>query len=294
MANTVPNPNGQADLVAEAIRDAGIGSERISYVEAHGTGTALGDPIEVAGLSKAFAQSAGQGQGQGQPRCALGSVKSNIGHAESAAGIAGLTKVLLQLRHKRLVPSLHAETLNPAIDFTATPFTVQREAAAWEPTIGEGDAVRAIPRMAGISSFGAGGANAHLIVAEHVDRAATPVARAGEPALILLSARSEERLREAARQLLAALSAAPQAELHDIAYTLQVGREAFEARLACVAADTAALADRLAAYLDTGHGEGIPRRAGPAGAGRPHARTARRRRRPARYNAHLDGQGQAR
>ncbi len=116
---TVPNPNAQARLISGVMASAGIEPESIRYVEAHGTGTALGDPIEITGLAKAFGLSSGGGAG-----CAIGSVKSNIGHLESAAGIAGLTKVLLQMRHKMLVPSLHAEPLNPLIRLEKTPFSV--------------------------------------------------------------------------------------------------------------------------------------------------------------------------
>ncbi|XPG33992.1 type I polyketide synthase [Variovorax sp. NFACC29] len=124
---TVPNPQAQGELIEDALRKAGVHPRTISYVEAHGTGTALGDPIEVAGLSKAFGA-----QTQDRQYCAIGSAKSNIGHCESAAGIAGLTKVLLQLKHGQLVPSLHSEELNPNIDFARTPFVVQRTLGEWK------------------------------------------------------------------------------------------------------------------------------------------------------------------
>ena len=150
---TVPNPDAQAELIQEALEKGKIQAESISYIEAHGTGTALGDPIEVTGLSKAFKEI------KDKQSCALGSVKSNIGHLEGAAGIAGLTKLLLQLKHKQLVPSIHSDTLNSYIDFKETPFYVQRELSHWEPRPG-------YPRRAGISSFGAYGVNAHLIVEE--------------------------------------------------------------------------------------------------------------------------------
>ncbi|MCP4993013.1 MAG: polyketide synthase, partial [Gammaproteobacteria bacterium] len=160
---TVPNPKAQGQLIAETLQKSGVRPESISYVEAHGTGTALGDPIEIRGLSQAFTDDQPEGHD-----CAIGSVKSNIGHLESAAGIAGLTKVLLQMKYQQLVPSLHSESLNPHIDFEATPFQVQRELAAWERPVIEVDGVqREYPRRAGLSSFGAGGANAHLIVEEH-------------------------------------------------------------------------------------------------------------------------------
>ncbi|HEX8672987.1 MAG TPA: polyketide synthase, partial [Longimicrobium sp.] len=160
---TVPNPNAQAELIRRALERSGVDPRAVSYVEAHGTGTSLGDPIEIAGLAKAFAAFTPD-----TGFCAIGSAKSNIGHCESAAGIAGLTKVLLQLKHKELVPSLHAHTLNPHIDFDATPFRVQRTLQPWDrPRVTRDGRTHEVPRIAGISSFGAGGANAHLVVQEY-------------------------------------------------------------------------------------------------------------------------------
>ncbi|PYO39508.1 MAG: polyketide synthase of type I, partial [Gemmatimonadetes bacterium] len=163
---TVPNPAAQAQVVSAALERAQVDSAEVSYIEAHGTGTALGDPIEVAGLARAFRSSRRAAADAGPAQhCAIGSVKSNIGHCESAAGIAALTKVLLQLRHGQLVPTLHADAVNDEIDFSATPFRLQRELVPWRRmTLGEGCGSREIPRIAGISSFGAGGANAHLVV----------------------------------------------------------------------------------------------------------------------------------
>src|SRR5262249_18482010 len=133
---TVPSPGAQAKLVRAALRHAGMPASTIGYIEAHGTGTALGDPIEIAGLAAAFA-------GDRPARCVIGAVKANIGHLESAAGIAGLTKVLLQLKHRTLAPSRSAATPNPLIDFAATPFVLLEQPATWEP-VGDG-----IPRRAG-------------------------------------------------------------------------------------------------------------------------------------------------
>ncbi|WP_316173212.1 polyketide synthase, partial [Bradyrhizobium sp. SZCCHNRI2049] len=199
---TVPNPTAQTELVRAAMEKAGIGARSLSYIEAHGTGTELGDPIEIAGLTQAFRRDT-----QDTQFCAIGSAKSNIGHLEAAAGIAGLTKVILQLRHKQLVPSLHAEELNPNIDFGKTPFVVQRALAEWKrPIIEENGTRRELPRIAGISSFGAGGSNAHIVVEEYVppvdvERRSVVVSEL-QPALIVLSAKNEERLRERAEQLL--------------------------------------------------------------------------------------------
>ncbi|MFR9728369.1 SDR family NAD(P)-dependent oxidoreductase [Saccharopolyspora sp. MS10] len=230
---TVPNPNAQASVIRQAWRRSAADPRDIGFLEAHGTGTALGDPIEIAGLSAAFGEfTADRGF------CAIGSAKSNIGHLESAAGIAGLSKLLLQLRHGTLVPSLHAERTNPDIDFERTPFVLQREAAPW-PRRGRR------PRLAGLSAFGAGGANAHLLVEEHL--APEPPVRPGGPVVAVLSAADEERLRESAGRLRDALSSGEwsDADLPDIAYTLQVGREAMRARFAVVVDELAALVDAL-------------------------------------------------
>jgi len=257
---TVPNPDAQMALVATALQRAGVPSRAVSYVEAHGTGTALGDPIEIAGLSRAFGASTDDGQ-----FCAIGSVKSNIGHAESAAGIAGLTKVLLQFRHGRLVPSLHAQETNPNIDFARTPFFVQREAAEWRRPVVEIDGVQQeYPRLAGISSFGAGGSNAHVIVEEFrpPESPRRHERPAGQPCLIVLSARNEDRLREQVRQLLAAVEAGRvhDGNLADAAYTLQVGREAMDDRLAMAVDSADELMSKLKAVLaGTADIEGVHR-----------------------------------
>jgi len=235
---TVPNPNAQAKVVERALRSGGVDARHISYIEAHGTGTSLGDPIEIAGLSKAFGQWT-----QDAGYCAIGSAKSNIGHCESAAGIAGLTKVLLQLKHQKLAPSLHSAVLNPNIDFSATPFVVQQRLAPWQRPVIDG---RERPRIAGISSFGAGGANAHVVVEEYAAPARAQSSTG--PAMVLLSARDEERLRERARQLLAYLPES-EPELADLAYTLQVGRESMDERLGLLVHSLGELQDKLAAWL---------------------------------------------
>ncbi|HEY9131416.1 MAG TPA: SDR family NAD(P)-dependent oxidoreductase, partial [Dyella sp.] len=214
-----------------------------SYIEAHGTGTSLGDPIEIAGLSKAFGQWTRDRQ-----YCAIGSAKSNIGHCESAAGIAGVTKVLLQLKHRQLAPSLHSSVLNPNIDFSGTPFVVQQTLSPWERPSREG---RSYPRIAGISSFGAGGANAHVVIEEYEAPVRADVPRPG-PALVVLSARSEERLREQVERLHAFLVARQgdsALRLDDLAYTLQVGREAMDERLGVMTSSLEELRLGLAAYI---------------------------------------------
>src|SRR5579864_8282930 len=189
---TVPNPKAQASVIRRALAEAKTAARHISYIEAHGTGTKLGDPIEIAALNHAY-----QGETEEKQYCAIGSVKSNIGHCESAAGIAGLTKVLLQMQHGQLVPSLHAERLNPYIEFEKSAFVVNRELRAWERPVVEG---REQPRIAGVSSFGAGGANAHVIVEEYVAGAWERGSRRDE-VVIVLSARTEEQLKEKGREL---------------------------------------------------------------------------------------------
>ncbi|MFY0578025.1 SDR family NAD(P)-dependent oxidoreductase [Cystobacter fuscus] len=228
---TVPNPVAQADVVREALDKAGISARAVSYVETHGTGTSLGDPIEVDGLAHAFSKDT-----EARQYCAIGSAKSNIGHLEAAAGIAGLCKIVLQMQHGQIVPSLHAQELNPNIDFARTPFSVQQELAEWRRPTVEVDGVEVEQnRIAGISSFGAGGSNAHVIVEEYRPKATAGIAvDASQPALIVLSAKDKERLKERAQDLLSWLERqnAAHTNLADIAYSLQVGREAMEVRLA--------------------------------------------------------------
>ena len=253
---TVPNPNAQAGVIEQALQEAGIDPRTISYIEAHGTGTSLGDPIEITGLAKAFQKYTGNKQ-----FCAIGSAKSNIGHCESAAGIAGVSKVLLQLKNRQIVPSLHSEILNPNIDFSNTPFIVQQELTEWErPIVTIEGITKEYPRIAGISSFGAGGSNAHIIIEEYIAKSQEHAAIAinpRQPALIILSAKDEERLKEQVERLIAAirerkLTDANLADgyfLADMAYTLQVGREAMEERLGVITVSTGELTEKLSAFL---------------------------------------------
>jgi polyketide synthase PksM len=248
---TVPNPIAQGDLIRAALDKAGVDARTVSYIEAHGTGTELGDPIEITGLAQAFRKDTQETQ-----FCAMGSVKSNIGHLESAAGIAGLTKVLLQMKHGQLVPSLHSGVLNPNIDFGSSPFVVQQELSEWKrPVIEINGEVREYPRIAGISSFGAGGSNAHVVIEEYVerDREQSPIAITPEnPAIIVLSAKSEERLKEYAKRLFAAIHEKQftESDLGDIAYTLQAGREAMEERLAIIVTTISELEDKLKGFVE--------------------------------------------
>ncbi|WP_051313370.1 SDR family NAD(P)-dependent oxidoreductase [Sporocytophaga myxococcoides] len=249
---TVPNPTAQAELIRRAIDKAGINARDISYIEAHGTGTELGDPIEITGLKQAFSKDT-----QDTGYCKIGSVKSNIGHLEAAAGISGFTKVLLQMKHQQIVPSLHAEKLNPHIDFQKTPFDVNRKLSDWDRPVIDG---KEKPRIAGISSFGAGGANAHLIVQEYIQPAETISSYFVDQkinVIVPLSARNEEQLKQKAHDLLnfirtSTLDNMPKNDLVSVAYTLQVAREAMEHRLGFVVNSLSQLAEKLEAYI---HGE---------------------------------------
>ena len=182
---TAPNPKAQAELLEQAYTQAGVDPRSIGYIEAHGTGTALGDPIEINGLKTAFKRLYEQAQAPQpeQPHCGIGSVKTNIGHLELAAGVAGVIKVLLQLKHRTLAKSLHAEELNPYIQLEGSPFYIVRESLPWPaPLDAQG---RELPRRAGVSSFGFGGVNAHVVLEEYVAPPAQP--QASGPQAIVLS-----------------------------------------------------------------------------------------------------------
>ncbi len=251
----VPNPEAQAEVIEKALEAGNISPRTVSYLEAHGTGTILGDPIEIAGLTKVY-----QKYSQDNGYCSIGSVKSNIGHAEAAAGIASLTKVILQMRNQWIVPALYAQNPNPAINFMETPFFLQTAGSPWkQPVIREGDREIIYPRRAGISSFGAGGANAHIVVEEYQEPD-TVVANDFRGELVfILSAMTKDQLREYAGKLLAFLTAESPAataadrqsgrlNLLNLAYTLQVGREPLKERLAIIASTMEKLREKLQAF----------------------------------------------
>ncbi|AMS13093.1 hypothetical protein A3218_01695 [Pseudomonas chlororaphis] len=245
---SVPGVKAQAEVIARAYGRAGIDPRHISYLEAHGTGTALGDPIEIAALSAAFRPHTDDRQ-----FCGIGSVKSNIGHCESAAGIAGITKVLLQMKHRQLVPSLHSATLNPRIDFAASPFVVQQQLGDWPAPRHQG---QALPRLAGLSSFGAGGSNAHVVLQEYL-QAEDPREVSTQAFLIPLSAASQPQLQRLARALSARVAtwldevtaADARRRLADMAFTLQTGREVHRHRLGLWVDSLAQLAEKLQLFL---------------------------------------------
>ncbi len=220
---TAPSVEAQAEVIRAAHALSATPADTIGYVEAHGTGTALGDPIEVAALTQAFrASSARRGF------CALGSVKTNVGHLDAAAGVTGLIKAALALKYKTLPPSLNFERPNPQIDFDGSPFYVNTAAKPWPKG--------ATPRRAGVSSFGIGGTNAHVILEEAPARAPES-ARAFDPQLLMLSARSATALQRAERRLAEHIASHPQQSLADVAHTLRVGRARFEHRAAALCPD---------------------------------------------------------
>ncbi|MFA6174051.1 MAG: beta-ketoacyl synthase N-terminal-like domain-containing protein, partial [Kiritimatiellales bacterium] len=243
---TAPNPKAQASLIVEAHQKANIDPRSIGYIECHGTGTSLGDPIEINGLKMAFEQ-LHRSTGIAMPDaayCGLGSVKSNIGHAETAAGIAGVIKAVLALRHQRLYRSLHCDAINPMIELDQSPFFILQQGQPWQRSVIDG---KEQPRRAGVSSFGAGGSNAHVVIEEYIEQPLPPVQRLA-PALILLSAKNEAPLGDVVDTLLRFLNGMTDSEtpdIADIAFTLQVGREAMAERLAVIADSVAELKAKL-------------------------------------------------
>ncbi|MBD2677469.1 MULTISPECIES: type I polyketide synthase [Nostoc] len=219
---TAPSVDGQAQAIAEAIMLAEVEPETISYIEAHGTGTALGDPIEIAALTKAF-----RGSTQKKGFCAIGSVKTNIGHLDAAAGVAGLIKTALALKHQLIPPSLNFEQPNPEIDFANSPFFVNTKLTQWQTD--------STPRRAGVSSLGMGGTNAHVVLEEAPILPASSGSRSWQ--LLLLSAKTESALQTATQNLAQHLMLHPDENLADVAYTLQVGRRDFNYRRMLVCCD---------------------------------------------------------
>ena len=229
---TAPSQQGQSEVLAAAYAAASVAPETVGMIEAHGTGTPLGDPIEVAALTAVFQQAT-----DARNYCALGSVKTNIGHLDAAAGVTGLIKAALALYHRRIPPSLHCQRVNRQLGLDASPFYIARELREWAdgPT----------PRRAGVSAFGIGGTNAHVVLEEPP---APPPASPAAPAwqLLALSARTAAALDAATDQLAAHLAHQPQLCLANIAYTTQVGRQALGQRRVAVCATLADARDALA------------------------------------------------
>lgn len=227
---TAPSEEGQAKAIRAAQIMAEVEPETITYIEAHGTGTALGDPIEVAALKRAFRAGTDK-----KDYCALGSVKTNVGHLDAAAGIAGLIKTVLALDRKLLPPTLNFETPNPQIDFENSPFYVNTKLSEWEAS--------STPRRAGVSSFGFGGTNAHVILEEAPLLKASEVSRAKQ--IILLSAKTSSALETMTTNLAKHLKHHPGVNLADVAYTLQVGRQRFSHRCMLLVEDVLDALDAL-------------------------------------------------
>ncbi|MBW4431253.1 MAG: SDR family oxidoreductase [Pelatocladus maniniholoensis HA4357-MV3] len=206
---TAPSVNGQAKVIRAAQVMAEVEPDTISYIEAHGTGTSLGDPVEIAALTQAF-----RTKTQQKGFCGIGSVKTNIGHLDSTAGVAGLIKTVLALKHKQIPPSLNFEEPSPQIDFANSPFYVNNQLSEWK--------TNATPRRAGVSSFGFGGTNAHVILEE------APIIKSSSPSrncqLLLLSTKTNIALETATENLVNHLQKHPDLNLADVAHTLQVGR----------------------------------------------------------------------
>ncbi|MDU5142212.1 MAG: type I polyketide synthase [Paenibacillus dendritiformis] len=232
---TAPSTNGQVEVIRAAHHMAEVDPESIGYIEAHGTGTALGDPIEVEALQLAF-------NTERTGFCRIGSLKSNIGHLDAAAGVAGFIKAVLALKHRQIPPSLHVQNPNPKIDFARSPFTVNTELSRWDRAGG--------PLRAGVSSFGIGGTNAHVVLEE------APPVQAGSSGrdrkLLVLSAETEDGLERATRNLGEFLRSRPETALADAAYTLQTGRKRFRFRRALVCSD---VREAIACLEDPGNGK---------------------------------------
>ncbi len=232
-----PSVDGQAEVIALALAQAGIEPDTISYVETHGTATPLGDPIEIAGLTKAFRAGTSK-----KGFCAIGSVKGNLGHLDAAAGAASLIKAALALKHRVLPPSINFVAPNPKIDFADSPFMVNAKLTEWE--------AGTTPRRAGVSNFGVGGTNAHVVLEE------APPVQPSKPArdwqLLLISARTSSALDAATAKLCEHLKANPDLNLADVAWTLQTRRHTFDHRRMLVCRNQADAVDAL--------GEGTPKR----------------------------------
>lgn len=238
---TAPSGPSQTALEIATYERFGIDPADITYVECHGTGTRLGDPIEVDALARAFGRFTNR-----RGYCAVGSIKSNIGHTLTAAGIAGLIKVLLCLRHRRLVPSLHVQRTNRHIRFDQGPFYVSTELREWEPPAGG-------PRTAALSSFGFSGTNVHAVVREAPSSPLEPAEDAGRARLFAVSAKSEEALRERLHALSHWLNAeGARHPWRDVSYTLSVGRSHLPLRAAFVAHGPEELRARIRSHLAGG------------------------------------------
>jgi polyketide synthase PksL len=245
---TVPAPRQQAVAIEKALDDAGVDARTISYVEGHGSGTKLGDPVEIRALTMAFER-----QTRERGFCAIGSVKSNVSHLLAAAGIAGFTKVMLQLEHQTLVPSLSCDPPNPEIPFAESPFRLQQRGEAWErPVIAVGGQPQLIPRRAGITSIGAGGMNSHIVVEEYVPADEPEAVHQQGASLFVVSAMNPDRLAASLRQLQDFVGRGTDLSAGSVAYSLQVGKNELPCRLSIIALDLAGFSDAIGDVLARG------------------------------------------
>lgn len=232
---TAPSIGGQAKVMAEAMDLAGINSDSVTYIETHGTGTELGDPVEVAAMTQAFKATAVNAETQKKQYCAIGSAKPNIGHLNHAAAIAGLIKAVLALKNKQLPPSLNFKRPNPKIDFENSPFFVNTMLQDWKTD--------GVPRRAGVNAFGIGGTNGHVVLEEAPAAALSNNARPQQ--LLMLTAKTKTALATIAHNLVDHLSEHPETQLADVAFTLHMGRKAFDHRRIVVADTVEAAISRL-------------------------------------------------
>ncbi|MBE8987837.1 type I polyketide synthase [Nostoc sp. LEGE 12450] len=224
---TAPSVDGQTAVILETLALADVEPETISYIETHGTGTILGDPIEIAALTQAFHSSTDK-----KGFCAITSAKTNVGHLNTAAGVAGLIKTVQALKHQQIPPNLHFQAPNPQIDFANSPFYVNTTLSKWQSN--------GTPRRAGVSSFGIGGTNAHVILEEAPDlgvKGKGVEVQGRNYWLLPLSAKSEQALEQVTTNLAIHLQQHPELDLADVAYTLSVGRWAFDYRRMVVCRD---------------------------------------------------------
>ncbi|NEO76847.1 type I polyketide synthase [Moorena sp. SIO4G3] len=235
---TAPSIEGQAAVISEAHAVAGVDPETISYIEAHGTGTELGDPVEIAALTQAFRYST-----QKKGFCAIGSLKSNMGHLDAAAGVAGLIKTVLALKHKLLPPTLHFEQPNPNIDFANSPLYVNTTLSEWKSN--------GTPRRAGVSSFGIGGTNAHVILEEAPEAIKKENSPERPVNLLTLSAKTPEALAQLVTRYQNYIETHQELEIADICYTANTGRKHFNHRLAVIASNQQELLEKLKAHQAT-------------------------------------------
>ncbi|AFZ28245.1 amino acid adenylation enzyme/thioester reductase family protein (plasmid) [Cylindrospermum stagnale PCC 7417] len=241
---TAPNGLSQQRVIRQALKNAGVTPAQISYVETHGTGTPLGDPIEIRALKAVLME----GRSLEQP-CYIGSVKTNIGHLEAAAGIAGLIKAVLSLQHKEITPHLHLQQLNPYISFEGTPFSIPTKRQPWIAGTEK--------RLAGVSSFGFGGTNCHVILEEAPAVTFSPNDLERKMHLLTLSTKSEDALQELAQSYVDFVRFHPKASLADICFTANVGRSHFNHRLAIVTESTTQLIEQLTAFTTGKQASGV-------------------------------------